>query len=396
MKNNEIEILFGTTAPFIKPHQPYSEDTISFLDALSKEIFRDAECKGYPDIITFGFWIRKSNITNFQHKFGSLETRMGKGLIFHIAPSNVAINFAYTFIFGLLAGNSNIVRVSTKKFDQTKILCRILKGIVQQQQYRWVAEQNGIVSYDHENVEWNQYFSEKCHMRMIWGGNQAISEIRKFQLSPRSGEITFADRYSFAILSASAIVEASVEELHTLAEGFYNDTFLIDQNACSSPHLICWLGEKETVATASAKFWEAVYTVSLKYDLADIKASEKYTMLCEYAAQLEQMQVRRYDNYLYVIRLTELPEDITDLRGKYGLFFEYSLTEFEDVVCKVAEKVQTCTVLGIDAKELVEYMICNHTLGIDRIVPIGHNLDMDVIWDGHDVVRELSRCILHI
>ena len=35
-------------------------------------------------------------------------------MIFHITPSNIPTNFAYSFIFGLLTGNSNIVKVPTK------------------------------------------------------------------------------------------------------------------------------------------------------------------------------------------------------------------------------------------------------------------------------------------
>jgi len=31
--------------------------------------------------------------------------------------------------------------------------------------------------------------------------------------------------------------------------------------------------------------------------------------------------------------------------------------------------------------------------GIDRIVPVGKALDMDVTWDGYDIVRSLSRVI---
>ena len=31
--------------------------------------------------------------------------------------------------------------------------------------------------------------------------------------------------------------------------------------------------------------------------------------------------------------------------------------------------------------------------GIDRIVPVGRTLDMDVIWDGFDLPNTLSRII---
>ena len=30
-----------------------------------------------------------------------------------------------------------------------------------------------------------------------------------------------------------------------ITKKFYNDTYLVDQNACSSPHLILWLGKQD-------------------------------------------------------------------------------------------------------------------------------------------------------
>ncbi len=40
-------------------------------------------------------------------------------------------------------------------------------------------------------------------------------------------------------------------DLIKIAQDFYNDAYLFDQNACSSPHLIVWIGTKETIHTAS-------------------------------------------------------------------------------------------------------------------------------------------------
>ena len=38
------------------------------------------------------------------------------------------------------------------------------------------------------------------------------------------------------------------------AEKFYLDTYYIDQNACSSPRLVCWLGEN--IEQAKVRFWK--------------------------------------------------------------------------------------------------------------------------------------------
>ena len=47
---------------------------------------------------------------------------MGKGVVFHIAPSNVPVNYAYSLVTGLVCGNINIVRLPSKKFPQTDII----------------------------------------------------------------------------------------------------------------------------------------------------------------------------------------------------------------------------------------------------------------------------------
>ena len=48
---------------------------------------------------------------------------------------------------------------------------------------------------------------------------------------------------------------------------------------------------------------------------------------------------------------------------------------------------------GFDIKELKNFVVSNQLRGIDRIVPIGRSLDMDVIWDGYDIMDHLSRTI---
>ena len=48
------------------------------------------------------------------------------GMIFHITPSNIPTNFAYSMIFGLINGNSNIT-VPSKKFYSNRYNLRSFK-----------------------------------------------------------------------------------------------------------------------------------------------------------------------------------------------------------------------------------------------------------------------------
>lgn len=393
MKRSEAEYLFGEKEIQIVPMIPFENRVCEFLDCLSKSLREDQEVRQYSDIMTFAFWIRKANIMKLKASYEEKNIRIGKGLVFHIAPSNVPINFAYTFVFGLLSGNSNIVRVSSKRFIQTEIVCRVMNKIALEERFCWVSKQNSIILYEQEAIELTEQFSYACDVRVIWGGDRTISEIRKAPLQPRSTDITFADRYSFGIISAKAILSISEKELTALANDFYNDTYLMDQNACSTPHLICWMGKDEEVKEASEKFWNEVYWKAQNYQLEDIKASEKYTILCEMAAQGIVADSKRYDNYLYVAQLRKLPTDICVLRGKFGLFYQYHLKDWNELSGCIGKKVQTCAVYGIETSELADWVMKSHSRGMDRIVPFGKTLDIGLIWDGYDVIRMLSRCI---
>ena len=253
MNKNEIKmkVLVGDGELDLKarPLPVYSREACGFLDDLSKFLRGDREAKGFPDIMAFAFWCRRGNILRLRDAYPFRERRMGRGLAFHIAPSNVPVNFAYSLAFGMLAGNANLVRVSEKAFPQVDILCRGLREVLGRTEHALLAGQNQVASYGHDR-EINDDYSSQCDVRVIWGGDATIRQIRQSDLKPRATEITFADRYSFALFDQEAVASLGEKELAELAGKFYNDTYLMDQNACSSPHLIFWTTAREVVLKA--------------------------------------------------------------------------------------------------------------------------------------------------
>ena len=60
--NCELEILLGEKTFITNVFSPYDENIINFLSEISKKIFENPASKQYPDLISFAFWIRKSNL----------------------------------------------------------------------------------------------------------------------------------------------------------------------------------------------------------------------------------------------------------------------------------------------------------------------------------------------
>ena len=96
---NEIKYFVGKENNFlIEPSLPFGKIEIDFLSHLSKVLMLNKQSKKYSDIISFAFWCRKQNIYNLKKKNFASKTRVGLGLIFHITPSNIPTNFAYSLI----------------------------------------------------------------------------------------------------------------------------------------------------------------------------------------------------------------------------------------------------------------------------------------------------------
>ena len=119
---DNVTFLVGDRNVEILPFPPYDDLLCDFLNDLSRELRSFKEISDYPDVMAFAFWCRKSNISKLKKEFNDGTSRLGLGVVFHIAPSNVPVNFAFSFVFGLLSGNANIVRVPTKIFPQISII----------------------------------------------------------------------------------------------------------------------------------------------------------------------------------------------------------------------------------------------------------------------------------
>lgn len=386
---NGVKFLLGDENVTKAPMRPYSDEACAFLNELSSVLMKSPAIRAYPDITALAFWCRKSNTHKLKENCPEADERLGRGLCFHIAPGNIPINFAFTYIFGLLSGCSNIVRLPSKRFMQERpVMDAIADTMVK---YDNIGRRSAFVRFPADN-EITAKFSRMADVRMIWGGDQTIASVKGLSTKPRCIDISFADRYSICILNGELIANVKETAIQRLAEGFYNDTYLMDQNACSSPQMIMWFNDN---AQARERFWNSVYDCAQKkYDLQAAVSVDKYAHMCENAVELSIVKkVTRRANLLYRSELGSLGNDVSNVRGKSGYFYEYSLKSLNDLVPIINEKFQTITQFGMDAKELQRFVIHNELRGIDRIAPVGKAMDVGIVWDGYDLVRVLSRIV---
>jgi hypothetical protein len=374
-----------------KPLTPFSNIIIEFLDELSKEIIKSADARKFSDVIAFAMWSRQSNLNSIKRQYEKRgEIRLGKGIVFHVAPRNVPINFAFSLAAGLLSGNINIVRVSTMDFLQVVIIVDLIKKILVLEKFSMISEFIHIVQYEHSK-EINDIFSQVCDVRIIWGGDETIRRIRESPIPVKSYDVNMNDRYSFVVLNSKEVIKC--KNLDVLCRNFYNDTYYSDQNACTSPHLIVWVGDNEENKRASDIFWRKLYQlVEKKYTIQPTDIIEKINRSYEFVATHPNEKIEStVDMKILKIKISKIYSDLGNFKFRNGMFLEHECENLQEIQPMITSKYQTLSYFGFSSSELIDFISTNRLKGVDRVVEIGKTMDFSLTWDGYDLISSLSR-----
>ena len=307
----------------------------------------------------------------------------------HFAPSNIPVLFAFSMAAGLLAGNACAVRLPSAETRQADVICRAVNSVCETSYFK-----NRIAifrcGHDRDIID---ALSEICDVRVIWGGDASVGEIRKSPLRPLATELPFADRKSAAVIDAEYLL--GLDGLEDVFRAFYNDTYLNDQNACSSPRIVYWVGGADSVKVAKERFWSGFGTyLKGKYTLQAATAMNKATAAAVLAAVLPDAEIKKNENLIVRVETGSLSPEIWDMTVPGGFFVESSGESVCGLLPVLGKVCQTVCCLGGVKDELLHAVINAGVRGCDRIVDFGASLDFGLVWDGHDLIEAMSRKIV--
>ena len=380
-----------------KSFKSCSDHTLEILDDLSRFLLKNSEAKKHPDLISFAFFCRKSHLKQIISKSvlaKDLENMRGVGTLFHITPSNIPMNFALSFLFGLLSGNTNIVKTPIGHYAQARIF---VDAWFQVTKHSEIFAQNWFCDFSRSdpNIE---YFVAKSDGTLVWGGDQTVQNIRRLKRKPEAVVWEFPDKYSIAVLSAHSISDIQENELRRLAKNFYNDTLLVDQNACSSPSLITWIGSPTEIKVARERFWREfdkfVRSQDKKMDIATkITRSVNSTKIGMNGDDI-QVVSDWFSNIVFAWTEDLSLINLAECRPKGGLFLEAGLPTvlaLGQYMGVLGPKLQTVSVFGIDRSSLKDVL---QSKGVgERVVNVGQALAYGLIWDGKNAIYQLSKIV---
>ncbi len=377
-----------------RPLPPFCEPVVSFIEALGRSLRSDPGSRRFPELVALGFWARRSSIERLKARFEAGypgAVRLPRGLAFHVAPSNVDTIFVYSLLLSMLAGNTNLVRVSSRPGDQSGHLMTLI-GQALSQAEEAVRQSVAIVRTPHDKpvIDW---LSHASALRIVWGGDETVNRIRQSPLNPGGTELVFPNRASLAVIDAVQwLTEA---DKAGVARRFVNDSLWFGQMACSSPRDLVWRGNEADAQAASLGFWAEVETQAATAGLEWVDASAVAKLLAaqDLAAGAHVAQLPLASNRITVVRPAGLEGLGAPAPTGAGFFREHRVGELAELAPLIRRNWQTVVSHGIPAEDWAAFLRAHCPAGIDRIVKPGEALDFDSIWDGVDLLASMTRIV---
>jgi len=300
--------------------------------------------------------------------------------------------FIYSWALSFLAGNSNVVRLTTRMSPLMADLLACLDAL-------FIGKPDGcrgnlFVTFGH-NDEVAARLSAACDLRFVWGGDDTVLKLRATELSPHASERSFASKRSLSVIAAGAYLAADVQDRGRLADRMAADMAPFGQMACSSPQTVYWAGGKRDCDRALADFDRRLQrAMAAKLGEADLgwavrRLNSAFSSAADGAA--EQLTHRQHVTQVVAISPERAEAEVP---CGVGLLTHARVKSADAVVALLRRSHQTITYFGLNDAERDGLAQDAGRAGVDRVVPIGRALDFGPYWDGYNLWDDLTRLVV--
>ena len=376
--------------------EPFAAERVAVLSALSQGLLTHSRLRRDPAGVALGFWLRRANLAAFEADF---RTRIvvgrrvvSTGLVFHVTPGNVDTMFAYSWALSFLAGNANVVRLTTRTSPLVEDLLECLNAVFVA--HAESCRGNWFVTYGHDDATTGR-LSAMCDARIVWGGDETVRRLRAVPLNPHASERSFASKRSLSVISANAFLSAEEDGRRQLAERMAADVAPFGQMACSSPHVVYWVGEVEDCRRAARAFGTHLER-AMAVKLGDPDFGWAVRRLNFAFGAVADGRADELSHQPHTTRVFSPKANSAELAEPCGagLLAHTAVDSVTAVPVLLRRHHQTITYFGLMESERDALARDAGRAGVDRVVPVGHALDFGPYWDGYDFWGDLTRVVV--
>lgn len=315
------------------------------------------------------------------------------GIVGHWPAANIEIQPVLSMTCSLLGGNVSLVRVPPELSEPTKL---ILERLEESDPGGMLRERIRMFVFDHRRRDLHEAMARSVDGAMIWGGEEAVLQVRSLPFPHWARVATFGPRISVAAMDADSWFNSDTRE--TWCRRIARDVWQFDQQACSSPQVLflerkACHSAREFVPSLSRAFEQE----NLAHPRQSIQAALT-SAICQARASWLLDDVANSAFFSkgpdWTILLGCGAEIPLPTQGKTLAVLE--VDDLVDPVMRLDGNVQTLGLAMADpSRESTLASIAAHR-GVDRIVKLGRMHVFAPPWDGVDLIRPMMRLVRHV
>ena len=387
-----------------EPIQP--DEVMSLFEAWARSLdSRDLD--EIPGIVFLRMWLRRGTLEPIiARELGANSVNGGwtdygrarckpfpLGVIGHWPAGNVEIQPILSMTCGLLGGNAALVRVPKDLVDLTHTL---ISRLAQSDPDGRLMRRIFTAAFDHTRMDLQEAMARSVDGAMIWGGQEAVLQIRSLPFPHWARVAVFGPRISVAAMDAGAW--ANPAEQKTWCLRMARDLWQFDQQACSSPQVLYLERDAEQstepflacLKNAFENENRAHPRQAIATSLASAISKARASWLLEDPSHQAFFPIGP-DWTILVGSGDDVPPPI---QGK--TLYVLQVDDLHESIAKLDGNVQTLGLGFADSEKENEVASIAGRRGIDRVVKLGRMHTFVPPWDGVDLIRPMVRMVRHV
>ena len=315
------------------------------------------------------------------------------GVVGHWPAGNIEIQPILSLTCALLGGNGCVVRVPSGLIEPTRLAIERLQEVDRE---GVLTERIFLASFDHSRVDLQEAMAKSVDGAMIWGGEEAVSQVRALPFAHWARVLVFGPRLSVAAMDAGVWGERG--QRASWCRRMARDVWQFEQQACSSPQTLFL---ERGAGCDPAEFVEDLKVAFQEENRAHPRLE------IEPALTSAICQARASWLLDDVANRASFPQstDWTILQGKGVDIPEptqgrtLSVLVVDDLLEAISRFDGTVQTLGLAVKDSAREEALAEAAGrhgVDRVVRLGQMHVFASPWDGTDLVRPMVRVVRYV
>lgn len=382
------------------------DEVMTVFDSWAKRL--DArELDDLPGIPFLRMWLRRGTLepiiarelgSNALHggwtEYGRAKCKaFPLGVVGHWPAGNVEIQPILSMTCALLGGNAALVRIPSGLVDLTRLL---MEKLVESDPDERLTRRIFMAAFEHRRQDLQEAMAQVVDGAMIWGGEEAVLQIRALPFPHWAKIAVFGPRMSVAAMDAGAW--GNPEEQKSWCLRMARDVWQFDQQACSSPQVLFL---EKGVGQSTAQFLACLQRAFE----TENRAHPRRTIPAALTSEICQARASWLLNDTTHQAVFPMGPDWTLLMGAGSDIPQptqgktLTVLEVDDLLGAVSKfdgNVQTLGLGMADAEKEKKLAMLAGKKGVDRIVKLGRMHVFVPPWDGVDLIRPMVRMVRHV